>query len=247
MPRTQLAPYYLRPLAYPNPAGQTGAWGDTRTFTPPRRPPPPTHRPQWSTAKKVAVGVGGAAVAVIAVMLLWPSSEAKAEGTTVFPTGPVAPPKGYDRPAGDPPPQGHSCFPKSAGGSGTYDETFWEQGGTTEARKRVLQTFRDLGYATPTKPDGTPAETMNDPGADGVLGGGDDQKNSEVERFQREYNQVSRKTAKSGFFVASSAKMGGLDPDGLVGPCTLNGMKFVLDHLQGREWPDIVAQAKAQA
>jgi hypothetical protein len=174
---------------------------------------------------------------VIGGLLLW-ASAAKAQPVAPFvvppepddPDDPFAPESPRKRPGGkpfgSPEPQGNDC------NAGAYDKNFWS------TAQRILDVFDTLGYATPT--DRT---TMNTLGPDGKLGGGDDGSNPEVVRFQQEYNSVSRWHKQSGEFFDG---MGGLDEDGLVGPCTLNGLAFVLDHIdQPGNWPDVVTFAKA--
>ena len=129
-------------------------------------------------------------------------------------------------PPGDPP------NPAGAGEWGNYDHGYWELGNQQDTRANILRHFADFGYATPTT-----RNTMNDPGKDGVLGGNDDLPNEEVRRFQKEYNAVSRSRTLAG------PEMGGLFPDGFVGPKTLNGLKFVKDNLGARAWSDAVKEA----
>lgn len=138
------------------------------------------------------------------------------------------PPKdtGSKIPAGNPP------NPAGPGEWGNYDHGYWEQGNPQETRAFILRHFEDFGFATPTN-----RNTMNDPGADGKLGGNDDLPNEEVRRFQKEYNAVSRSK------VFAGPEMGGLYPDGFVGPKTLNGLKFVKDNIGARAWSDVVKEA----
>ena len=70
---------------------------------------------------------------------------------------------------------------------------------------------------------------MNDLGPDGNLAGDDDVPNAEVKRFQKEYNAVSR-SGRIGLLTPSKS-MGGLDPDGLVGACTLNAISLIVEEL----------------
>jgi hypothetical protein len=180
--------------------------------------------------QKIALGVigGVAAIGTVAAIILIPGT-AKAKPRPTEPTKPEKKPT--RKPPGSPPPYGDSCFPPAMGGTQAYDNAFWDKGGNVmEAREGIFAAFEGLGYETPRD-----RSTMNDPGPDAALGGGDDVPNSEVRRFQKDYNKVS--TAKK--FVAQD--MGGLWEDGLVGPCTLNGLKFVMDNLQGRTWSDVVA------
>lgn len=188
-----------------------------------------------SLPAKIAIGVAVVGGVGVGAWLLWPR-EAKAGAPPDQPQPPPPPPPGPSpkpggRPSGHPSPYGKSCYPPGYGGSNRYDTAYWDAGGTSAARARIFEAFEELGYQTPTDRD-----TMNHPGADGELGGEPDVPNEEVRRFQRDYNAVSR----SGQFVGT---MGGLDMDGLVGPCTLNALKLVLDNLGDRDWPDVVAAA----
>lgn len=177
---------------------------------------------------KIAIGVGVAAVVGVGAFLLWPSKASAAEKKTT--------PKKEEeekkttpsnRPSGQPP--GGDCNKPMQ----RYDSAFWDGGGKEVARAHIFEVFRSLGYQTPSGRD-----TMNDPGPNAQLGGEDDIPNEEVRRFQREYNAVSR---WKGFLDS----MGGLDRDGFVGPCVLNGIKYILDNLGDRDWQSIVAAAKA--
>ena len=154
----------------------------------------------------------------------------------VVPPAPKPTPSQRDKkPSGHPPPYLKQCFPPSAGGGNKYNTAYWDAGGTPTARARVFAGFEGLGYTTPSDRD-----TMNALGPDAKLGGGDDIPNNEVKRFQIDYNAVS---------VAEqfATDMGGLIQDGLVGPCTLNGMKYVMDSMEpGEEWQKIVQKARSQ-
>jgi len=122
------------------------------------------------------------------------------------------------RPSGNPP---------GPSGSPGYDAQYWDTIGAAGIRSH----FKEFGY---------PVEVMdaplNDLGPDGSLGGGDDLSNETVRRFQKDYNAVSR----SKLFASG---MGGLDPDGYVGPHTLNALKFIKDNLGGKTWLDVVRDA----
>jgi len=128
------------------------------------------------------------------------------------------------RPSGHPAPFGAKCYPEDKGGEGLYDKAYWDAGNTKTERARIFEAFEALGYKTPSDRD-----TMNDLGPDGNLAGDDDVPNSEVKRFQNEYNAVSR-SGRVGLLTPSK-KMGGLDPDGLVGPCTLNAISLIVEEL----------------
>jgi len=192
---------------------------------------PPAHNPPLTRAAKVWLAIGAVVVVGAGTFLLWPKP-AKAEVLPPLPPLPGPTPKNNGRPSGHPQPYGAACYP-APGGQSAYDKAFWDAGGTAVARERVLEVFQRFGYSTPVGRD-----TMNDPGPDADLGGGDDIPNDEVRRFQREYNAVSR----SGVFLPKTT-MGGLDEDGFVGPCTLNGMRLIDENLGDRFWPDIVAEA----
>lgn len=192
----------------------------------------PQHNP-LSRGAKIAIGVATVLGVGTAAFLLWPgTASAKPPGPAPGPTPPAQPPR-PKRPPGDPPPFGRSCFPVEFGGQARYDESFWDAGGRAVARQRIFDVFEDFGYQTPAGRD-----TMNDPGPDAALGGGDDVPNAEVSRFQREYNAVSR----WGGFLSN---MGGLDVDGFVGPCTLNGLKVLLDNVGEDDWQSFVSQARS--
>ena len=191
--------------------------------------------------QKIALGVvaGVTAIGVGAAIILIPRG-AKA-ATTVPKTGPGQAPKvrPTSKPPGSPPPYGDSCFPPNMGGTQAYDHTFWDAGGTVPARERIFSFFSQFGYATPAD-----RSTMNDPGPDAALGGGDDVPNAEVKRFQKNYNEGSRNNL--------FPNMGGLWEDGYVGPCTLNGLKYVDDQIavaggNPEDWQDLVAGTKTLA
>lgn len=154
---------------------------------------------------------------------------------------PSAPPKPPtpSRPSGNPP-----------RGDG-YDGAYW--GSTSEERLiSIRQHFRDLGYnveigpwpMNKLGPKGT-VELENKDGTKGKLGGDDDQANAVVEDFQGNWNQVSRLNKAEKIFAAS---MGGLNKDGLVGPYTLNGLRYAVEQInaglsQGKKWQDLVQMA----
>lgn len=183
--------------------------------------------------QKIALGVGAgvAVLGVTAAIILIPR-KAKAQPAPPIDTDEGKRGRG-GKPAGSPPPYGDACFPQNMGGTQAYDNSFWDAGGTVAARQRIFDAFQSLGYSTPTD-----RSTMNDPGPDAALGGGDDIPNAEVRRFQKDYNGASRRKV--------FANMGGLWEDGFVGPCTLNGVKYVLDQLAAagvtpETWPRIAA------
>jgi len=127
----------------------------------------------------------------------------------------------------------------------SYDGDFWGSTGD-ERLKKIREFFKKFGYAVEVGPwpmnklgpkceDGK-VELKNQDGTTGCLGGGDDQPSAVVRQFQKDYNAVSF----SKIFVSN---MGGLDPDGLVGPYTLNGLRYVNENLQGKLWPDVIQEA----
>jgi len=186
--------------------------------------------------------LGGAAV-----LAMGGKKKKKSESPDIVPDiGDLPPPpppsKGsptpYWKKAGDPP-RGSS-----------YDGAYWGADGD-ERLTTIRKYFSDFGYAVDVGPwpmnvlgpKGS-VELTNYPGstpAKGKLGGFDDKPNPIVEKFQRDYNAVSQAKKFGG-----TAKMGGLAPDGAVGPLTLNGLRFVKENLGGKMWKDVVAQA-AQA
>ena len=139
-------------------------------------------------------------------------------------------------------------------GGDVYDGPYWGLAGggpaegSADARlKGIRQHFADFKYPVDVGPwpmnvlgpAGT-LELTNPPGSTpskGKLGGGDDEPNEVVRKFQKEYNAVSKAKKFAG------KEMGGLAPDGLVGPYTLNGLRFVKEKLGARLWPDIVKEA----
>jgi hypothetical protein len=193
--------------------------------------------------KKLSTGAKVAIVAAVGAGVYFVARAVKAKGKEeVQPTPepevvPEVPPQPSGqtpkRPSGHPSPYGKACFPPAYGGSNAYDTAYWEAGGTVVARQRIFDHFESLGYQTPDDRD-----TMNDLGPDGKLGN-DDVPNSEVRRFQKDYNTVSR---WGGFLPKST--MGGLDEDGMVGPCTLNGLKLVFENITDKDWPELKAEAK---
>lgn len=145
---------------------------------------------------------------------------------------PPPPTPSPSRPSGHPPPYLKACYPPAYGGSNRYDTAYWEAGGTARARQRIFEHFGGLGYSTPNDRD-----TMNDLGPDGKLGE-DDVPNEEVRRFQKDYNAVSKKRNVA-------ANMGGLDTDGMVGPCSLNALKYIYDLGANAEWRALVDEARS--
>ena len=123
------------------------------------------------------------------------------------------------RPPGSP--FGRAC------GSGEYNAAYWP------TRASIKNTFAQLGYAVPA------GETMNPMGPNGVVGGGDDVSSAIVAAFQDDYNFASSANLLGG-------DAGGLDLDGFVGPCVLNGLEKVLMYFDGaNDWLGAVG-AKVQ-
>jgi len=194
---------------------------------------------------KMSTGAKVAIVAVVGVGVYFIARSVKAKGKDeekplgpspepdVVPPTPPAPTPTPQRPSGHPSPYGKSCYPPAYGGTNAYDTAYWEAGGTAAARQRIFDHFESLGYQTPGDRD-----TMNDLGPDGKLGN-DDIPNAEARRFQKNYNTVSR---WGGYLPKST--MGGLDEDGMVGPCTLNALKLAFENITEVDWPQLVAEAK---
>lgn len=170
---------------------------------------------------KIALTVGGLALSLPFLFGFGGTPPPKKKTTPKPKPKPTPKPK---RPEGHPAPFGGKCYPEDEGGEGLYDKAYWDAGNTATERARIFEAFEALGYKTPDDRD-----TMNDLGPDGNLAGGDDVPNSEAKRFQNEYNAVSR-SGRIGLLIPSK-KMGGLDPDGLVGPCTLNAISLVVEEL----------------
>jgi len=129
----------------------------------------------------------------------------------------------------------------------TYDGAYW--GATGEERLETIRKyFSDFGYPVEVGPwpmnvlgPKGGVELANIPGSTpekGMLGGGDDEPNPVVTKFQQEYNAVSQ-----AHLFGGTKKMGGLAPDGLVGPYVLNGLRFVKENLGGKLWKDFVSEA----
>jgi hypothetical protein len=162
--------------------------------------------------------LAGAAAALVFLFRKKKPTRPPVVAPTVEPLPPPPGPRRAQRPPGHPPPYRGKCLPPH----NEYDANFWY------SEQTILDAFDILGYETPT--DRT---TMNRLGPDEKLGGGDDVPNAEVRRFQKDYNKVSL----GGKFVPD---MGGLDEDGLVGPCTLAALKVVLDSPDKGNWTQTV-------
>jgi len=157
-----------------------------------------------------------------------------------IPTKPAPKPSAPDRPSGSPP-RGDQ-----------YDAGYW--GSTPEERRTAIREhFKYLGYPVEVGPwpmnilgpKGS-EEMENIDGTKGKLGGDDDKPNETVRLFQKNYNQVSRLNKAEKIFPA---KMGGLDKDGLVGPYTLNGLRYAVEELKagkggGKTWKDLISMAE---
>lgn len=137
------------------------------------------------------------------------------------------------RPLGNP--------PNPAGGP--YDQAYWDASKGGVGRKGIRDHLNRYGYPVEVNdfplnelgPAGTGDLIPNASGSSGRLGGDDDKPSEAVRAFQRHYNAVSR-LGKSGAIVSGikvPSNMGGLDEDGLVGPYTLNGIKYILDSGMG--------------
>ncbi len=133
----------------------------------------------------------------------------------------------------------------------TYDAGYW--GSTSEERlENIRGHFVYLGYNVEIGP--WPMNTLgpkggfeltNKDGTKGKLGGDDDQPNETVRDFQKNYNQVSRLNQAEKYFPSS---MGGMAKDALVGPYTLNGLRYSVEELKAgkaapKNWNDLIAQA----
>lgn len=128
-----------------------------------------------------------------------------------------------------------------------YDGDYW--GSTSEERLTTIrQYFKDLGYPVEVGPwpmnrlgPKGEVELENKDGSKGKLGGDDDEKSAVVERFQKEYNIVSRLNKAEKVYPQN---LGGLATDGLFGPYTLNALRFAHDEKPGdKAWPDLIQMA----
>ena len=77
-------------------------------------------------------------------------------------------------------------------------------------------------------------------GTIGRLGGEDDKPDGVVRAFQVDYNTVSFLNDIEDVYPGN---MGGLDDDGLVGPFTLNALRYAIEH-EPAPWGDIVQDAE---
>ncbi len=163
------------------------------------------------------------------------------EEAVYVPPDPAPKPRTPNVPAGNPP-RGDS-----------YDAGYW--GSTSDERlSNIRSHFVQLGYNVEVGPwpmnvlgPKGDHELTNKDGTKGKLGGDDDQPNETVRDFQRNYNQVSRlNKAEKYFEPIGQSTMGGLAKDALVGPYTLNGLRFAVEEIKagkGKPWPDLITQA----
>jgi len=129
----------------------------------------------------------------------------------------------------------------------TYDGPYWDPSPGKPRLTSIREHFANLAYPVEVGPwpmnELGPlgsGEFENAPGSTipkGKLGGLDDKPNNVVMRFQIDYNIVS----KAKMFVSG---MGTLSEDGLVGPYTLNALRYVTEKIGGKHWPDVVKEAK---
>lgn len=155
----------------------------------------------------------------------------------VPPTAPPKPaPSDPSRPSGNPP-RGDS-----------YDGSYWGDA-LEDQLTSIRQHFANLDYdvnvgpwpMNKLGPKGT-LEIVNEDGSVGKLGGDDDSPSETVRKFQKEYNTVSRLNKADKIY---SQNMGGLATDGLVGPYTLNALRYANEGLPGgKMWTDILMTAR---
>ena len=112
-----------------------------------------------------------------------------------------------------PPPFGNACKGPKSGGSFEYDREYWGESGEGTSEK-ILKAFSALGYNVDVNPLG-PDMNMAKVGVKG-----DAIENQPTMDFQSHYNKVS---------VDRGGDIGGLDPDGKIGPCVVTALKFLLD------------------
>jgi len=160
-------------------------------------------------------------------------------GDYVPPTPPPQP-STPSKPAGNPP-RGDS-----------YDDAFWGPDPDSQMIK-IREFFKYLGYPVDVTPHPMnilgpkgAIERENYDGTTGKLGGNDDEPSATVRQFQKNYNQVSRLNKAEKLFPSS---MGGLSTDGMVGPYTLNGLRYAVEELKagkagGRNWQDLIQMAE---
>lgn len=126
----------------------------------------------------------------------------------------------------------------------SYDGPYWDESPGEPRLVSIRKHFSNLGYAVEVGPwpmnelgpKGTGTVWKNESGTSGRTGGLDDKPSAIVKKFQGDYNAVSK--AKN--FVSG---MGTVDKDGLVGPYTLNALRYVTEKLGGKHWPDVVKEA----
>ena len=112
-----------------------------------------------------------------------------------------------------PPPFGNACKGPKSGGSFEYDREYWGESGEGTSEK-ILKAFSALGYNVDVNPLG-PDMNMAKVGVKG-----DAIENQPTMDFQSHYNKVS---------VDRGGDIGGLDPEGKIGPCVVTALKFLLD------------------
>lgn len=151
---------------------------------------------------------------------------------------PAPAPKDSSKPSGNPP-RGE-----------TYDDAYWGAN-RNDQLANIRKHIADLGYPVEVipypmnilGPEGSVSMINYDQTA-GKLGGGDDLPSADVRTFQHDYNVVSRLNSAEKIFPMS---MGGLYEDGLVGPYTLNALRYVKEALPGgKKWSDLIAMANTK-
>lgn len=157
------------------------------------------------------IAAGVAAVVGAGAYFLF-RKKAKAAGGPELPPGDDDDVVDVDDPLPPPPAGGTPSIKRPSGDpppggcrDGWYDTTFWDAGTPEDARQRIVDVFHQIGYSFlgTTKTDGT------------------FKRSGTAKQFQEDYNLVSR----SGEFRPN---MGGVAMDGLVGPCTLTALSYVL-------------------
>lgn len=131
----------------------------------------------------------------------------------------------------------------------TYDGVYWNKSPGDPRLTSIRQHFANFGYPVNVGPWAMnvlgplgSVEFKNEPGstpAKGRLGGEDDKKSAVVKNFQIDYNIVS----KAKLFTSG---MGRVSEDGLMGPFTLNAMRYATEKIGGKHWPDVVKEAKGK-
>lgn len=134
----------------------------------------------------------------------------------------------------------------------TYDGTYWHATPGGPRLESIRNHFKELGYGVnvgpwpmnvmgPLKGESGSTEYTNEDGTKGWSGGGDDQPSAIVKQFQADYNRVSKLNKAEKIYAQN---MGGLDVDGLVGPLTLNALRYAKEGLPGgKKWSDLLQMA----